>query len=132
MNLDFKIYFYCEIKFFKFYVSTKHPLWRKQNQASSLKKELWEIGEEAIWESRFTFFLFCANFKLHRSTKFTSRMKKSIGEYWIQYLPIFFFSYGFTKVNEKSSGQTSFDKSHIQSKNQLCCRFYELMYIKIK
>ena len=37
----------------------------------------------------------------------------------------------FTKVNEKSSGQTSFDKSQIRSKNQLCCRFYEL-YMKNK
>ena len=30
----------------------------KNKQRTSLKKELYEIGEEAIWESRFTSFFF--------------------------------------------------------------------------
>ena len=43
-----------DIKFFKSDVSTKLPLWGSENQERSSKKELCEICEETIWESRFT------------------------------------------------------------------------------
>ena len=57
-EFDFIIFFYRDIKFLKFDVSTKLSLWGSQiKQRTPLKKELCEIGEEAIWESRFTSFL---------------------------------------------------------------------------
>ena len=51
-------FFYRDIKYEKLHVTTKLPLWGSQNQVTctSSKKELCEIGEEAIWESRFTLF----------------------------------------------------------------------------
>ena len=58
-EFEFFNFFYRDIKFVKFDVSTKLPLWGSQNQVTctSSKKELCEIGEGATCESRFTSFI---------------------------------------------------------------------------
>ena len=58
-EFEFFNFFTVTSNFQKFNVSTKLPVCGSQNQVTftSSKKELCEIGEEAIWESRFTSFL---------------------------------------------------------------------------